>query len=222
MKRKGFTLAEVLITLAIIGVVATMTLPALISNTNEQQARTGLKKAINTLTEAGQMNMAVDNWAYDNVVALAGNPAANSVDTQSLYAILAKRLNVDFQKTTGFGTGPVPVPAPVAVVPPVNTYFYLRDGSAIYFNRTTVGANFGTLQADGLPLGYDIIYDTNGSKGPNILSNCLGTVAGVDDTSTIADCNDKSRRVIKDQFVIRLRGAQAVPQGGASNWAYAN
>ena len=43
-KANGFTLAEVLITLAIIGVVATMTLPALISNTGEQQAKTGLKQ----------------------------------------------------------------------------------------------------------------------------------------------------------------------------------
>ena len=33
MKKNGFTLAEVLITLAIIGVVATMTLPALMTNT---------------------------------------------------------------------------------------------------------------------------------------------------------------------------------------------
>ena len=32
MKFKGFTLAEVLITLAVIGVVAAMTLPTLISN----------------------------------------------------------------------------------------------------------------------------------------------------------------------------------------------
>ena len=44
MKKNGFTLAEVLITLAIIGVVATMTLPALMTNTQEQQAKTGLKK----------------------------------------------------------------------------------------------------------------------------------------------------------------------------------
>ena len=44
MKKRGFTLAEVLITLTIIGVVATMTLPALMTNTAETQAKTGLKK----------------------------------------------------------------------------------------------------------------------------------------------------------------------------------
>ena len=53
MKKNGFTLAEVLITLSIIGVVATMTLPALMTNVQEQQARTGIKKAINTKKRQG-------------------------------------------------------------------------------------------------------------------------------------------------------------------------
>ena len=51
MKKNGFTLAEVLITLAIIGVVATMTLPAVMTNTAEQQAKSALKKGINTFTK---------------------------------------------------------------------------------------------------------------------------------------------------------------------------
>ena len=62
MKKNGFTLAEVLITLAIIGVVATMTLPALMTNTGEQQAKTGLKKMVNTLTEAAQMHKTVSGF----------------------------------------------------------------------------------------------------------------------------------------------------------------
>ena len=49
-KRFGFTLAEVLITLGIIGVVAAMTIPTLISNTNGAQFKTGFKKALSTLS----------------------------------------------------------------------------------------------------------------------------------------------------------------------------
>ena len=47
MKRfkKGFTLAEVLITLAIIGVVAAIAIPSVISNTQQQEFKTGLKKS---------------------------------------------------------------------------------------------------------------------------------------------------------------------------------
>lgn len=50
MKRfNGFTLAEVLITLAIVGVVAAMTLPTLIANHQKQVYVTGLKKGINII-----------------------------------------------------------------------------------------------------------------------------------------------------------------------------
>ena len=48
----GFTLAEVLITLGIIGVVAAMTLPALINNTRNLQYKAGLQKAYSVLAQA--------------------------------------------------------------------------------------------------------------------------------------------------------------------------
>ena len=46
-KLNAFTLAEVLITLGIIGVVAAMTLPTLIQNHQKQVYATQLKKSIN-------------------------------------------------------------------------------------------------------------------------------------------------------------------------------
>ena len=67
MKKNGFTLAEVLITLAIIGVVAVLTLPALNSNTQEQQARTALKKMSNTFSQAASMNVAIDGFDYAGI-----------------------------------------------------------------------------------------------------------------------------------------------------------
>lgn len=48
----GFTLAEVLITLGIIGVVAALTLPAAINNTQNRQLEAGLKKAYSTINQA--------------------------------------------------------------------------------------------------------------------------------------------------------------------------
>ncbi|MFQ8625733.1 MAG: type II secretion system protein [Candidatus Gastranaerophilaceae bacterium] len=41
---RGFTLAEVLITLGIIGVVAALTLPAVITNTQNKERQEALKK----------------------------------------------------------------------------------------------------------------------------------------------------------------------------------
>ena len=67
MKKKGFTLAEVLITLAIIGVVAAIAIPSVISNTQQQEFKTGLRKAVSVLNSAITMNMAIDGETpYDN------------------------------------------------------------------------------------------------------------------------------------------------------------
>ena len=68
MKRlRGFTLAEVLITLAIIGVVAAIAIPSVISNSQQQEFKTGLRKAVSVLNSAITMNMALDGESpYDN------------------------------------------------------------------------------------------------------------------------------------------------------------
>ena len=50
--RNGFTLAEVLITLVIIGIVAAMTIPTMVNNTNKEELRTGLLKAQTSLSGA--------------------------------------------------------------------------------------------------------------------------------------------------------------------------
>lgn len=52
MMKKGFNLAEVLITLGIIGVVFAMTIPTLMNNNNETEKRTGAKAAYSLLSQA--------------------------------------------------------------------------------------------------------------------------------------------------------------------------
>lgn len=59
MKKQGFTLAEVLITLVIIGVIAAMTLPSLLGGTNKQEIKTGLQKAMSTLSQAVTLHYAL-------------------------------------------------------------------------------------------------------------------------------------------------------------------
>ena len=219
MKKNGFTLAEVLITLAIIGVVATLTLPALMTNTQEQQSRTALKKGINTLTEAAQMNQAIDGFDY----ATFSTTSTNNDDTLSLYALLSKRTTMDYQTS-----GTTSSAATLVNNGASNYVVFFKDGSALAFPNST-DATTGTAVSDpapdGLPYGIKAVYDTNGQKGPNLLSNCKGSGAmkpngGLNDKD--GTCGDKSKRVIKDQFGVRLRGSFAVPNGAAARWAYEN
>ena len=56
--RKAFTLAEVLITLGVIGVVASMTIPTLIQEHKKSTVATKLKKASSTLMQAYNMSIA--------------------------------------------------------------------------------------------------------------------------------------------------------------------
>lgn len=65
--KKAFTLAEVLITLAIIGVVAAISIPSVISNSQQQEFKTGLKKAVSVLNSAITTSIALDGETpYDN------------------------------------------------------------------------------------------------------------------------------------------------------------
>ena len=56
---KGFTLAEVLITLVIIGVVAALTIPAMMANHRKEETASKLKKFFTTMTQAKNL------WAQE-------------------------------------------------------------------------------------------------------------------------------------------------------------
>lgn len=74
MGRCAFTLAEVLITLGIIGVVAAMTIPTLIQNQQEKATVTALKKAYSTLSNA--YKLAVNEDGSPETWDLAGGGSA--------------------------------------------------------------------------------------------------------------------------------------------------
>ena len=83
MKKQGFTLAEVLITLVIIGVIAAMAIPTVMNNTNAQEYKTAFKKAIETMNSGLQMEYATE-----------GLTAQDFTEPEQLVTMFKRRLNV--------------------------------------------------------------------------------------------------------------------------------
>ena len=92
MKKKnsknGFTLAEVLIALTVIGVIAAITVPALIQKTQKQEYVSALKKAYSTLSQAAQMIIAENGRAKEDE-----NGETWMIDTDSIYNMFKKYLH---------------------------------------------------------------------------------------------------------------------------------
>ena len=101
MKRNGFTLAEVLITLAIIGVVAAMTIPTLMTNTTETQYKTGFKKAYSQLAKAAQMNVYQNGYGFGDVIA---ETATNKGKSKTLSHFLMSNFDNPTDVTTTYFT----------------------------------------------------------------------------------------------------------------------
>ena len=86
----GFTLAEVLITLGIVGVVASMTLPTLNNNVQKRSYEAGAKKAYNTISNAVSMYMA-DQETED----LAATPLYNNQEGLRAFVNKYFRVSID-------------------------------------------------------------------------------------------------------------------------------
>lgn len=171
--KNAFTLAEVLITLGIIGVVAAMTMPTLMNSTQGAQYKAAYKKALSALSQAVTLNMALDEYNFADL--------DNS--TYKLEEMLNNRMNVvrtekatfkaanekDYAVTTPTGAKGVAKVAPVAPGTD-NTTLFFNDG--IMFTYKTSEATYCT-QADGATAKpcYGFI-DVNGIKAPNKQVKC--------------------------------------------------
>ena len=158
----AFTLAEVLITLGIIGVVAAMTIPTLVANYQKKETVTALKKAYSQLSQAVKMseleNGDKEYWNYDL-------PAETFMNTY------LKPFLKDVEQTNGFD------------IHKTINYKYLNgdritESSVNDKNNSVIKLSDGTIIfVDGWSSGENIyrgiLVDTNGFKKPNILGRDL-------------------------------------------------
>lgn len=151
-KKRGFTLAEVLITLGIIGVVAAMTIPTLMNQTGQAEFKTGLKKAVSVLNQAITMNVALDNADFS---ILTGGTTG---DTNSMYYMFNSRINV---VRTAVGTTDMGSAATAPFNNTGNYTLYFTDGMAITFPITATACDAATKA------GCHLVVDVNGPRKPN-------------------------------------------------------
>ncbi|MDR1327239.1 MAG: type II secretion system GspH family protein [Heliobacteriaceae bacterium] len=152
-KKSAFTLAEVLITLGIIGVVAALTMPALIIKYEKKQAAVRLKKAYSELSQAVKFseldNGSVDDWDYSlgaqifferyfkdylkNVKQLKASQYKQLVDYKALNSVRVCAVGARFCENSSYGV-------------------MLANGTILYFTDSS----------------SVIIVDVNGFKKPNM------------------------------------------------------
>ena len=156
MKKLGFTLAEVLITLVIIGVIAAMTVPTLMSNTNSQEFRSALKKAVSGVNQALTLHYA-----------LTSETAADAGDASGLVSKVFKtRMSVlDDTTITGMPGGQGNCNADTTFATADGVIFCVDDTA---FNTSGTGCDFENKEICGT--GPNFYIDVNGKKAPNKLT----------------------------------------------------
>jgi prepilin-type N-terminal cleavage/methylation domain-containing protein len=164
MKKSGFTLAEVLITLAIIGVVAALTIPTVVKNYQKTQTVVKLKKAYSAIFQAYN-NSQAENGAYetwDKGIDIGTEEYFNKYwkpyfkieKTCSTGVSCGYKNNSPWVKLDGIDTG-------YSINTSVIGLSFITTDGVLY--RIRVSNSSGASEAS------NIIVDLNNSKGPNML-----------------------------------------------------
>lgn len=156
-KIDAFTLAEVLITLGVIGVVAAMTMPTLIQNNQEKVTVTRLKKVYSVLSQAyisaSSENINIQEWGLGEEFSKDGAQAI--ADKMLPY--------LKISKNCGFETGCFPKNG-------IYKYFsgegwYTIDSSSRAYRFILADGTLVAIESYGTQ--GKIFVDINGFKGPN-------------------------------------------------------
>ena len=152
---RGFTLAEVLITLGIIGVVAALTIPTLMQKTNERETVSKVKKFVTVVTNAFQSavqeNGNISTWTDQS----------NTAESSSIVANYIKPF-LNITNDCGLSCEDYPFQTMKSIKESSNVFLNLDD---MYKLILTDGSVFFLRK---LGSTVDVFYDTNGRKDPNV------------------------------------------------------
>ncbi len=130
--KKAFTLAEVLITLAIIGIVAAITIPTLIQNYKKRVVVTKLQRTYSVMNNAISMAVAENgdfsSWAVD--CGISGTPTCSTDEALDWFMkYIGKHLQIVKTEKVSFDVGE-------------GFLLYLNDGTILAANSALIDWNF--------------------------------------------------------------------------------
>lgn len=161
--KPAFTLAEVLITLGIIGVVAAMTIPTLIRNTQDAEIKTAWKKAYSEASQAWTKAIQENGGVAPGTVGGAGHDKARWN---------AFKAQFDMAKDCATAGSAVGDCWAIQTVTPDS----VPNGCSAWSSANQISRGIGFVSKDGIfwlvmeaasqTIAY-VAVDVNGNKGPN-------------------------------------------------------
>lgn len=170
----AFTLAEVLITLGIIGIVASLTIPTLIANTQKQEFVSGLKKAYSNLSNGFKLYMADEGVSdFGSTSIFDGTDFTDSNRQDKIDQMIRKYFKVI--KTCKYGDGSCQINAGYLNLTTTGSLF--RSDMYSFFTSDGMAFTTGGIQTSCVPDSSKIgkmktwcaafWIDVNGAKKPN-------------------------------------------------------
>lgn len=195
MAQKGFTLSEVLITLGIIGVVAAITIPGLITNYRKHVAATTLEKSISTLNQTIKLseneNGELETWdkslPQEEFIDKYFRPYIKIMQTCNPITKCGYKSQTPWKNLTGAAAGIYGNPnhrgrTPfIAMDGILYTFGFINDGGAPDSNNDKI-----------------IIIDINNSRGPNQFGKDIFFLYRKDEASIYPYGADKSSKEIRN------------------------
>ena len=231
-KKAAFTLAEILITLGIIGIVAAMTIPTIAANVVGHKYRNQYKKTMSTISQAVRLNKANYDWDFADVSTPCDGADFRTHTSDSKMSVCAifnsnlstvtgyyrekdlYKLNYKFRGnlvgvTNAFGGTDY-------------TIYQLADGSMIGFR--SIAFSSGCSFPVGKKLNVDSMHgctgfiDVNGVSLPNEEIKCS---VGKTSKEIDADCIVKNKDV-KDVYPIIFHDTTVEPATNAAKYVFLN